>query len=167
MVENLRRNAGPRYPGNVAILIRRATLADAEKIAPLFDDYRQFNGKPSDRALSHAFLSDRLRLAESVVFVAEIEKGIAGFVQLFPSFSSVSLARTFIVNDLFVSPSHRRDGIGSSLLQAAARHAEGEGAVRITASTAIENVATQILNEENGFVRDQSFYVYHLRTRAG
>lgn len=147
------------------IVIRRATLTDAETIAPLFDEYRQFNGKKTDYAGALTFLVDRLRLAESVIFVAEIEKDIAGFAQLFPAFSSVSLARTFIVNDLFVSRSQRRKGIGSSLLQEAAHHAGDEGAIRLTASTAIDNVATQILNEANGFVRDKSFYVYHLHTR--
>ncbi|MEO8022808.1 GNAT family N-acetyltransferase [Polaromonas sp.] len=149
------------------MFVRRATPLDLEAIVPLFDDYRQFNGKSSDPVQARTFLSDRLRLGESVIFVAESELTILGFVQLFPGFSSVSLARTFVVNDLFVSPSHRRKGIASSLLQAAAHHAGLEGAVRITASTAIDNVPTQILNEANGFVRDKSFYVYHLHPRTG
>lgn len=145
--------------------IRLASPADMDALVALFDEYRRFNGKPSDKDGAREFLSLRLRRREAVVFLAEVDHGgVAGFAQLFPSFSSVSLGTTFIVNDLYVDPAHRRKGVGSALLQAAAQHARTTGAVRLSASTAIDNTPTQILNERNGFVRDQSFYVYHMRT---
>jgi GNAT superfamily N-acetyltransferase len=46
-----------------------------------------------------------------------------GFVQLFPSFSSVRAAAIFVLNDLFVLPSARRIGVGAQLLRAAAEKA--------------------------------------------
>jgi len=147
------------------VQVRDFAAGDLDAVARLFDAYRQFNGKPSALEEGRAFLQRRLDAGEATIFVAEgPEATIAGFTLLYATYSSVSLGRVFIVNDLFVDPAYRRQGLGSALLQAAARHAEREGAIRLTATTAIENVATQILNEENGFVRDRSYFVYHLRT---
>ena len=84
--------------------IRQATLDDLGAIVPLFDGYRQFYGQPSDPALARSFLSERLIHHQSVVFIAlDAQQQAIGFTQLFPSFSSVSAARIFILNDLFVT----------------------------------------------------------------
>lgn len=145
--------------------VRRFAAGDLDAVARLFDAYRQFNGKPPALAEGRAFLQRRLDAGEATVFVAETdEAAVAGFTLLYATYSSVSLGRVFIVNDLFVDPAFRRLGLGSALLQAAAEHACRCGAVRLSASTAIGNVATQVLNERNGFVRDQSYFVYHRRT---
>jgi hypothetical protein len=60
----------------------------------LFDAYRQFYGKPSDLALASRFIEQRLASGDSVIFLAYTEKvqvrNAVGFMQLYPSFSSVS-----------------------------------------------------------------------------
>ena len=89
-----------------------------------------------------------------------------GFTQLYPSFSSVSLARTFILNDLFVVPSHRRTGVGSELLRAAVDHARSLGAVRVTLNTDIQNTTAQATYEARGWKRDREYYVYHFTSFA-
>ena len=89
-----------------------------------------------------------------------------GFTQLYPSFSSVSLARTFILNDLFVVPSHRRSGVGSELLRAAVEHARALGAVRVTLNTDIQNTAAQATYEARGWKRDREYFVYHFTSFA-
>jgi GNAT superfamily N-acetyltransferase len=97
------------------------------------------------------------------VLVARSESGEAsGFVQLFPSFSSVRAAPIYILNDLFVLPSARRAGIGARLLNAAAEHARASGAVRLKLSTAISNTPAQRLYEALGWKRDEEFYEYGL-----
>ena len=144
--------------------VRSYAPADLTPLAQLFDAYRQFNGQPSDLAAGRAFLQQRVQRAESVILVVEHGGALVGFTQLYPVFSSVLLRRAFVVNDLFVAPSSRRQGAGSALLQAAARYAHQVGAVRITASTAIGNTPTQALNEQNGFARDEAFFVYHRPT---
>lgn len=148
--------------------VRAFEPADLDAVSRLFDAYRQFNGQPADELIGRAFLRRRLDRGESILFVAEADdRAIAGFTQLFPTFSSVSLARVFIVNDLYVDPAYRRLRIGSALLQAAAQYARDAGSSRLSASTRIDNVPTQILNERNGFVRDQSYFVYHMHTTPG
>jgi GNAT superfamily N-acetyltransferase len=89
-----------------------------------------------------------------------------GFCQLYPSFSSVSLARTFILNDLYVVESSRKQGIATMLLKVAAELAKELGAIRLTLSTSIGNQAAQSLYEQAGWIRDQEFYVYSLKISA-
>ncbi len=90
-----------------AITVRQAVLSDLEALVPLFDNYRQFYGRTSDVAATREFLSARFNHGESVLSMAHEADSPAGFVQLYPSFSSVSLARIFILNDIFV-PEHCR-----------------------------------------------------------
>ncbi|MGH9584498.1 MAG: GNAT family N-acetyltransferase [Bryobacteraceae bacterium] len=85
-----------------------------------------------------------------------------GFKHLFPSFSSLSAARIFILNDLFVRPEARRTGVASSLLTAAASFGRAAGAVRLTLSTEVTNEAAQALYETEGWTRQTDFYVYTL-----
>ena len=86
----------------------------------------------------------------------------AGFTQLFPSFSSASAARIFILNDLFVEPRYRRMGVGAALLAAARAFAERAGAVRLTLSTEITNESAQALYAACGWTRQTDFCVYNL-----
>lgn len=143
--------------------IRLAEADDLDAVAVLFDQYRTFYGKPADISLARAFIGERMQKAESVVLVAEAANGeLAGFVQLYPSFSSVSAAPIYVLNDLFVNHAHRRQGIGRLLLEGARRLAQETGAVRLSLSTAIDNVQAQALYEALGWVRDQEFHHYTL-----
>lgn len=138
-------------------------LADLELIAPLFDAYRQFYQQTPDLALAREFLRERLEHDQSVIFLALRPDGTAaGFTQLFPSFSSASAQRIFILNDLFVDPAARRSGVGQLLLRAAAEFGRSTGAVRLTLSTAHTNTPAQSLYEAQGWRRDEVFRSYHL-----
>lgn len=142
--------------------VRQAGLTDLEAIVPLFDGYRQFYGKETDIELARAFIRERLALRESVIFVAENDRGEAiGFTQLYPSFSSVSACRIWVLNDLFVLPSSRGLRVGNALLDAAKAYAIATGARRIDLSTASDNPA-QKLYESHGYLRDKHFYHYSL-----
>ncbi len=145
------------------IFVRRASLADVDLVAPLFDAYRQFYEQTPDLALAREFLRERLQGEQSVIFLALRSDGsAAGFTQLYPSFSSASAQRIFILNDLFVDPSARRRGVGQRLLDAAAEFGRSEGAIRLTLSTAHANTAAQALYEAHGWRRDEVFRSYHL-----
>ena len=145
------------------IEVRQAGIADLDALAPLFDAYRQFYKRPSDTQAAHEFLLQRFRHQQSVIFVAHDEEGQAiGFTQLYPLFSSLTLARTFVLYDLFVTPSARRSGAGRQLLQAAADYGRAVGAGALELSTATDNVPAQRLYESEGWVRDTAFYVYGL-----
>ena len=142
--------------------IRQATVHDVEQLVPLFDAYRQFYGRTSDAAAARAFLLARCANRESTLFIAHQGERAIGFAQLYPSFSSVSLARIFILNDLFAQEQARRAGVASSLLSATASFAVSLGAVRLSLSTALTNDAAHALYRSAGWKRDQQFSVYHL-----
>ena len=148
-----------------SITVRQAAFADLDVLVPLFDEYRQFYGQASDSTAARTFLKDRFEHGESVLFVAEAASQTVGFVQLYPSFSSVSMARTFVLNDLFVARDGRRKGVGAKLLQASAEFVQGVGGVRLSLSTAISNTSAQALYESLGWRRDEEFCLYNLPTR--
>jgi ribosomal protein S18 acetylase RimI-like enzyme len=143
--------------------VRRATAADLDRVVPLFDAYRQFYRKPSDRELARRFIAERFERGDSTILLA-VADGVeaVGFVQLFPSLSSGAAARIFILNDLYVAPSARKSGVGRALLQAAAAFGRSEGAVRLTLSTELGNAPAQALYESAGWRPDTDFRVYHL-----
>ena len=141
----------------------RAGLEHVDVLTSLFDAYRQFYGQAQDLALAREFLRERLEQDQSAIFLALGPDGAAvGFTQLYPSFSSASAKRIFILNDLFVDPGARRSGAGRALLQAAADFARSAGAVRLTLSTAHTNTSAQSLYEASGWLRDEVFRSYNL-----
>jgi len=149
-------------------VLRHATIADLGLLVPLFDAYRQFYGATADPDMARRFLSERFEHNESVILLALDHRGSGvGFTQLFRSFSSLSCATIFILNDLFVTPEARRQGIGSSLLHAAQEFASAAGAVRLTLSTQVTNSSAQALYEAEGWSRQSDFYVYNLRLQRG
>lgn len=145
----------------VTIRKAKATLRDVERVAPLFDAYRQFYGQAPDLELARSFLQERLERHESTVFLADQGNATVGFAQVYPSFSSGAAARILILNDLYVVPGSRRTGIGRWLVTATLKHAADVGAVRVTLSTGIDNVAAKALYDALGFQPDTSFHVYH------
>lgn len=148
------------------ITIRQAVLADLELIVPLFDAYRQFYGHQSDVAGARAFLRERFNHGESSVILAFAGDDAVGFTQLYPSFSSGSMARIFVLNDLFVAERARRKGVASNLMSAAADYGRSVGAVWLTLATAISNETAQSVYKAAGWKRDEQFFVYRLAIPA-
>lgn len=145
----------------MTITVRQATIHDLDLIAPLFDGYRQFYGQPADLGLAQRFLRDRFQQRESVVLLAVDEEGEGvGFVQLYPLFSSVRAARSYLLNDLFVAPAARRRGVAAALMHEAVDFARAVGAVAMSLSTAHANESAQRLYESLGWKRDEEFREY-------
>jgi ribosomal protein S18 acetylase RimI-like enzyme len=152
-------------PANIQVTV--ADLQRPEELqaaAALFDAYRQFYGQPSDLVAASNFLRQRGELGQSVLLLARDASGQAvGFCQNYPSFSSVSMAPIWVLNDLFVSEAARRCGAARALLTAAADAARRAGAVRLTLCTQQENRRAQALYESLHWLRDSEFFTYHLR----
>ena len=148
------------------ITVRQAVLSDVEALVPLFDGYRQFYARASDLSSAREFLLARFNHGESVLFIAHEGNIPVGFTQLYPSFSSVSLARVFVLNDLFVHAQARRKGVASKLMSAATDFAKSLGAVRVSLSTATSNETAQALYQSAGWKHDEQFFVYHFAIPA-
>ena len=147
--------------------VARATAADAAVVAALFNRYHQFYGIASNPGESAGFVRSRLERGESAVWLARTRDGEpAGFIQLYPSWSSLSCAPVWIVNDLFVVPAMRGRGIGEALLDVVRRHAETTGAAYLTLSTQLANTTARRLYERIGYTLDTEFVTYQLDLRT-
>lgn len=142
--------------------VRLAGSADLEEVSQLFDLYRVFYDRPSDLAAAQAFIRERFDRQESQIFVAIDREQRVGFIQLYPSFSSVSLRKIWILNDLFVIESARKQGVAKLLMNAAADFARETGAIRMSLSTQVTNTVAQSLYRSLGYDRSEDFYYYDL-----
>ncbi|MTH53565.1 GNAT family N-acetyltransferase [Bacillus mangrovi] len=141
--------------------VYRAGTENAEAVGILFNEYRIFYRQTPDPEGAERFIRERIEKEESVVFCAETEDGqMAGFVQLYPIFTSVGMKRAWLLNDLFVSEPFRKLGAGQQLLDQAADWCKETEAAYITLETAADNRGAQRLYEKNGYKRNEDFYVY-------
>ena len=118
----------------------------------------------SDPNAAAAFLQQRLEQNESRIYIAwsdELNKSL-GFVQLYPSFSSVSMQRLWILNDLFVHPDHRNKGVAKALMNQARDMAIQTGAKGLVLETGKENRPAQQLYEQLGYQKEADYFVYSL-----
>jgi len=149
--------------------IVRASAEDVDRIAPLFEAYRRFYKQHPDPQRTRHFLADRLAHSESVIFFALLgsggEEAAVGFTQLYPSFSSTAMRRLWILNDLYVAPEARRNGIAKALMERARQFALETNADGLCLETAVDNIPGQRLYESLGWERDNEFFRYNLRLK--
>ncbi len=147
--------------------IQVATSADLDELLPLFAAYLRFYRAQKPAAQVRAFLAQRLARGDSVILLARAVDGRAqGFVQLYPLLDSLALRPLWLLNDLYVCASARRQGCGEALMQAARIHAEANGACALQLQTARDNHAAQALYRRQGYVRDEVFHTYWLSLPA-
>ena len=149
----------------MGVMISQAGLDDLDQIAELFNQYRVFYEQEPDLDGGKSFLRDRMILRDSVIFVGRdvASNQYVGFCQLYPTFSSISMQRSWILNDLFVVVAYRKLGIGKLLLDEAARYAQQTGSKGLELATSADNTRAQKLYEEQGYQRDEQFYHYFLK----
>jgi ribosomal protein S18 acetylase RimI-like enzyme len=158
--------------------IRQATLDDLDILVPLFDGYRQFYKQESNIEGARAFLEKRLGNNESVVYIAFLpdtvqagaklpeeqidtsrqdlesnEYQAVGFTQIYPFFSSVSMEPMLVLNDLYIAPGFRGQGVGSALIDSVKNLCRNLDQKGIALQTAYDNPA-QKLYEREGFKKD-------------
>ncbi|MFC8801449.1 GNAT family N-acetyltransferase [Promicromonospora sp. NPDC057138] len=163
----------------MSVDVRPATDDDVDAVVDLFRQYLRFYDQDVPDAEARAYLAARRASGDSVLLVAVLtpedgetpsadtaEGELVGFAQSYPTWSSVSLSRSWVLNDLFVSPAARGTGAGRALVQDTCRRAKDAGAIRVSLATAWDNVAAQGLYESEGFVRDQHFHHYAYVTGA-
>jgi ribosomal protein S18 acetylase RimI-like enzyme len=142
--------------------IFQATIEDLEGVSNLFNLYRIFYQQESDLESAKTYIKERIENKESVLFVVKDKQNYVGFTQLYPAFSSISLKRAWILNDLYVDKKARKQGVGELLLHKAKEYAIETGAKSLSLSTAPDNHSAQRLYEKNGYKRDDHFYHYEL-----
>lgn len=145
--------------------IYKADRTNVEAASEIFDLYRQFYGQPTNINACANFLSERFEKKDSRFFIAlSFEGKPLGFIQLYPSFSSVAMKNMWYLNDLFVVQSARRKGVASALLEHVKAYAKENNSFSLKLATAIDNGAAKTLYEKHGFVKVTAFDHYVFRT---
>lgn len=144
------------------LVVRTASLADLDAIAPLFDAYRRFFTQKPDLETSRRFLAERLERGESVVLAAYEREEAAGFLQLYPLFSSWYCKRQWFLSDLYVDERFRERGIGRHLVCASIDYAKRGGARAILVELPFSEPHLVEFYGKLGFAKDAVFDLYRL-----
>jgi len=139
--------------------IQRVSKSQIDDIVLLFDDYRVFYKMESNLDAAKNFLKDRFSKKESIIFAAFDDDIAIGFVQLYYTFSSVTLEKSLILNDLFVETKYRGESIGQQLLLKAQEFCKLNNYKGLALETAIDNPA-QKLYEKLGWEKDYHCFHY-------
>ncbi|CAM2961862.1 GNAT family N-acetyltransferase [Moritella viscosa] len=146
--------------------IKQASLEELNDLVSLFDQYMVFYKQPSAPHKYRLYLGERLMNNEATVFIAYNKVNEAmGFVLNYHSFSSVSLGKTIVLNDLFVAAAYRKQGVANELIHRVVKEAKQIGAIRVGLNTAQDNFSAQALYEKLGFVKDTEYFSYNLAVK--
>jgi GNAT superfamily N-acetyltransferase len=141
--------------------IREATIEDLNFVSELFDRYRVFYDKVPELQKAKEFISERLKLNDSKIFVAVTnDDTLVGFVQLYPLFSSTRMKRLWLLNDLFVDKEHRGKGISKQLIDSSKELCKQTNACGLILETAKTNSIGNELYPTVGFTLDIAHNYY-------
>ena len=144
--------------------IRKANLQDLAQLSQLFDEYRTFYHKSSDRSAAQQFLSERLENNDSEIFVAEEGGQLVGFTQLYPLFSSTRMKRYWLLNDLYVNSEYRGKGYSKVLIEEAKVLCRTSDSCGMYLETGKENMIGNQLYPSVGFKKydEVNFYEWEI-----
>jgi GNAT superfamily N-acetyltransferase len=131
--------------------IRRATPGDAPEVARLLHDFQAEFDEPSPGLeMLESRYADLIRNKDMIVLL--IGDGPDGFAQLrFRPWVYSSGLHSYL-EELYVVPDLRGNGLGRALLEAAMETARGEGAEQMELGTSEADVAARKLYESVGFI---------------
>jgi GNAT superfamily N-acetyltransferase len=142
-------------------IIRFAAPADFSQWLPLWQGYNKFYGRSGETALpdeiTQAIWARFFDVYEPVhAMVAESEGKLIGLVHYLFHRSTISIAPTCYLQDLFTDPSMRVKGIGRALIDAVYKQARLAGVARVYWQTHESNsTAIKLYDkvaERSGFV---------------
>jgi ribosomal protein S18 acetylase RimI-like enzyme len=146
----------PRQRTSSDTTIRRATPGDADAVARLLHDFQEEFDEPSPgvEALAERY-ADLIRNRDMTVLLAG--GGPDGFAQIRfrPWVYSAGPNAHSYLEELYVVPALRGQGIGRALLEAAMDAARSEGATHMELGTSESDTAARKLYESAGFINTE------------
>jgi GNAT superfamily N-acetyltransferase len=132
------------------LTVRRADLTDAQAIGQLLHD---FNSEFDDPTPGPRALADRVQQlladGEMTILLGGTEPQGLAVLRFRPALWTEAL--DCYLEELYVVPNRRSQGLGRALLEAAIELARREGAVRMELGTSEDDVAARALYERLGF----------------
>jgi ribosomal protein S18 acetylase RimI-like enzyme len=127
--------------------IRQARCEDRPALEPLvrayIDFYRQ--PQPSQKRVDTLLTLLCERPDVGVQFVAEKDGALVGFATVYLTYDTVAARRIAVMNDLFVAPDDRDQGLGRALLERCHAFARENDCAQLQWITAADNTRAQRL----------------------
>jgi ribosomal protein S18 acetylase RimI-like enzyme len=131
--------------------VRRATPGDAPGVARLLHDFQaEYDESSPGVEMFESRYADLIRNKEMIVLL--IGDGPDGFAQLRFRPWVYSAGLHAYLEELYVKPDLRGNGLGRALLEAAIETARGEGAEQMELGTSEDDLAARGLYESAGFI---------------
>lgn len=147
--------------------IYQATLRNSQAVKKLFQEYRKFyKHSAAIQSQSDAFIQERLSDPGSVVFIAEIDGNPVGIAHMYHRLSSVSVRPVLTLNDLFVDPNYRKNGVATALISTCREYAVKHNIRSINLETAKDNFKAKKIYETLGFKLENAYDTYDLEIPA-
>lgn len=142
--------------------IIQVKIAHLDEVVDLFDAYRVWYRKESNKEMAKEFLGERIQNEESIIYACTNEEDkLVGFTQLYPIFSSVRMKRMWLLNDLFVDPNYRGQGISKMLINQAKDLCKKTNACGVLLETETTNHIGNNLYPATGFeLEENNFYFW-------
>ncbi len=149
------------------------TEAEFERVLPLIADYQRFYevedvSEERNRAFFRRFIfpsDDGLMLAAWNDEDDPDEAAPLGYACLYWFFSSTRAAETVLMNDLFVTPEARGQGVGRGLIDAGLETTRKRGAAHLEWATAPDNKTAQRLYDSTG-AEQSTWLTYEIAAAA-
>jgi GNAT superfamily N-acetyltransferase len=128
-----------------------------DALLPLIAAYQRFyEAGEIDDERNRAFFSRFLAPSDDGMLLGAWHDGeLRGYACLYWSFTSVVPAETVLMNDLYVDPSSRGQGVGRALIETSAAIGRERGAQRLEWMTAPSNETAQRLYDSTGAQRSE------------
>jgi ribosomal protein S18 acetylase RimI-like enzyme len=131
--------------------VRRATPGDAPQVARLLHEFQaEFDESSPGVEMLEERYGDLIRSKEMIVLLAG--DGPDGFAQIRFRPWVYSAGLHSYLEELYVVPDRRGNGLGRALLEAAMETARAEGAEQMELGTSENDVAARHLYESAGFI---------------
>lgn len=131
--------------------------AEFERLLPLIASYQRFyEVEDVDEDRNRDFFRRFLAPSEDGLLLgARAGERFRGYACLYWHFSSTLAAETVLMNDLYVEPDARGEGVGRALIAASAEVARARGAAHLEWATAPDNHTAQRLYDSTGATRSE------------
>ncbi len=133
------------------------TEGQFKRLLPLIAAYQRFyEAERIDEERNRIFFARFIAPSEDGMLLgAWREEDLLGYACLYWSFTSIAPGETVLMNDLYVDPASRRQGVGRALIEASAAVTRERGAERLEWMTATTNETAQRLYDSTGAERSE------------
>jgi GNAT superfamily N-acetyltransferase len=144
-------------PMPAGVRVEPISAQQLETLLPMIAAYQRFYevediDAERNRAFFSRFLAPRV---DGMLLGAWRDRGLVGYACLYWHFTSLIPAETVLMNDLYIEPAHRGQGIGRALIEASAAIARERGAHHLEWATAPDNKTAQRLYDSTGAERSE------------